>query len=83
LGTNPQYYNGAYKIYNGTTNSEITDDIKWELYHYNTDGSPYDNSNDMYLPKIKKDNRQGGGWYLSPLTMYISGQTIYSVVVCK
>ena len=86
LGTNPQYYNGAYKIYNKNNNTELTD-VTWEIYHYKIDdkGRPqkYINSQDRYLPKLKTGNGNDNSYYLMPLTMYISENNIYSVVVCK
>lgn len=86
LGTNPQYYNGAYKIYNKNNNTELTD-VTWEIYHYKIDdkGRPqkYINSQDRYLPKLKSGNGNDNGYYLMPLTIYISDNNIYSVVVCK
>ena len=38
LGTNPQYYNCAYKIYNMADNNEITN-VTWEMYYYDKNGN--------------------------------------------
>jgi hypothetical protein len=57
LGKNPTYYKEAYKIYNYSDNTEITDGITWEMWYYDKKGEKVnleetDTSFLSYMPKL-------------------------------
>lgn len=86
LGKNPTYYKEAYKIYNHSDNTEITDGITWEMWYYDKKGERVnleetDTSFLSYMPKLIQYTDKTG-YYLKPLHMFIHDTDYYPVVVC-
>lgn len=88
LGTNPNYIHKPYKLFYTNNNAQITENISWEIRHYNQEGQRVTDLTSIahYLPALHYQESviysyPEVGYYLRPLSMYVQNINIYSVVV--
>ena len=88
LGSEANYLNKPYRLFNNYDNTELTD-ITWAMEYYDKDGkliAELEPALAQYAPHltvVNDDSPIENGTYLSPLMMYIHNWDIYCVVVAK
>ena len=87
-GTNPNYIHKPYRLFKTSDNTEVQN-IGWVIRRFNNKGEPMTSieaSLEAYLPRLEYIDKISYaypevGWYLRPLSMYVSNVGVYSVIM--